>query len=103
MWYRKVYNYVRQGALQQTLETEVIQVIIKYRGRERQFHFHIHTGLITADRKLSDVGHINFCLSSMAVCALNRLIKQYTDQQKHTTLVIEIYFISLHVERYQTN
>lgn len=41
-----------QGALQQTLETEVIQVIIKYRGRERQFHFHIHTGLITADRKL---------------------------------------------------
>lgn len=80
MWLRHVYNYAEQGALQQPPETEAIQVTIKYRGRERQFHFHIHAGLITAVRKYSDGGDINFCLISMAVCALNRLIKQHTGQ-----------------------
>lgn len=44
---------MQAGSFATALETEVIQVIINYRGRERQFHFHIHTGLITAD-KFSD-------------------------------------------------
>lgn len=53
---------MQAGSFATALETEVIQVIINYRGRERQFHFHIHTGLITAD-KFSDGGIINFCLT----------------------------------------
>lgn len=52
---------MQAGSFAAALETEVIQVIINYRGRERQFHFHIHTALITAD-KFSHGGNTNFCL-----------------------------------------